>query len=94
MPVKFEQNAWSKLPEILSFLTLNWVFITIFDKEFTPFWKTFLQLKLFSNAKLSSLKTIIFIFQCSKHYGTPTLVTELKVASNMADPISLNENLP
>ena len=36
-------------------------------------------------------KTIIF--QCSKNYGTPTRVTKLKVASNMADPISLNENL-
>ena len=36
-------------------------------------------------------KTIIF--QCSKNYGTPTRVTRLKVAPNMADPISLNENL-
>ena len=39
-----------------------------------------------------NLKTIIF--QCSKNYGTPTLVTRLKFAPNMADPISLNENLP
>ena len=38
------------------------------------------------------LKTIIF--QCSKNYGSPTRVTRLKVAPNMADPISLNENLP
>ena len=39
-----------------------------------------------------NLKTIIF--QCSKNCGTPTCVTRLKVKSNMADPISLNENLP
>ena len=36
------------------------------------------------------LKTVVF--QRSKIYGTPTLVTRLKVAPNMADPISLNEN--
>ena len=29
-----------------------------------------------------------------KDYGTPTLVSKLKVAQNMVDPISLNENLP
>ena len=34
------------------------------------------------------------IFQCSKNYGTQTRVTRLKVAPNMANPISLNENLP
>ena len=39
-----------------------------------------------------NLKTIIF--QCSKNYGTPTRVTRLKVAPNMADPISFNENRP
>ena len=38
------------------------------------------------------LKTIIF--QYSKNYGSPTPVTRLKVASNMADPISLNEKRP
>ena len=37
-------------------------------------------------------KTIIF--HCSKNYSSPTRVTRLKVAPNMADPISLNENLP
>ena len=36
-------------------------------------------------------KTIIF--QCSKSYGSSTRVTRLKVAPNIADPISLNENL-
>ena len=38
-------------------------------------------------------KTIIFQWS-KKNYGTPTLVTRLKVAPNMADPISLNENFP
>ena len=32
------------------------------------------------------------IFQCSKHYGSPTCVTRLKDAVNMADLISLIEN--
>ena len=34
------------------------------------------------------------IFQSSENYGSPTQVTRLKVALNMADPISLNKNLP
>ena len=38
------------------------------------------------------LKTIIY--QCSKNYGSPTRTTRLDVASNMADPISLNEKSP
>ena len=32
------------------------------------------------------------IFQCSENYGSPTNETMLKVAQNMADPISLKEN--
>ena len=35
------------------------------------------------------LKTITF--QCAKNYGSQTLVTKLKIAPNMADPISFNE---
>ena len=31
------------------------------------------------------------IFQCSKKYGSPTRETRMKVALNMADPISLNK---
>ena len=31
------------------------------------------------------------LFQCSKNFGSPTSVTRLKVAPNMADPISFNE---
>ena len=34
------------------------------------------------------------IFQCSKNNGSPTGVTRLKVALNMADQIIINENLP
>ena len=39
-----------------------------------------------------NLKTIIL--QPSKNYGSPTRVTTLKLAPNMADPISFNENRP
>ena len=46
------------------------------------------------NAKLFVLKTTIF--QCSMNYCSPTRVTRLTVAPNMADPISrkLNKPLP
>ena len=37
-------------------------------------------------------KTIIF--QCYQNSGTSKRVIKLKVAANMADLISLNENLP
>ena len=40
-------------------------------------------LMLYINLKTINLETIIF--QCSRNYGTPTLVTRLKVAPNMAD---------
>ena len=33
------------------------------------------------------------IFQCSKNYASPTRVTRLKVALNMADSINLNRSL-
>ena len=39
-----------------------------------------------------NLKTIIC--QCSQTYGTPTLVTGLEGAPDMANPISFNKNLP
>ena len=38
------------------------------------------------------LKTIIF--RCSKNNGTRTRETRLKFATDIVDPISLNENLP
>ena len=61
MPVKFEQNRMVQTTRNFELFDKKPVFfITIFDKELTPFWKTFLQLKLFSNAKLSNLLTIIF----------------------------------
>ena len=41
-----------------------------------------------------SINMTTTIFQSSKNYGSPTRVTRLKVALNMADPISLNKNLP
>ena len=79
----------------------------IFDKALTPFWKTFLQVKHLFDAKLlistppsfsvpqiTVVQTINFhttVFQCSTNYGSSTRVTRLKVAPNMAIPISLNE---
>ena len=92
MLVKFEQIVWSKPHEILSFLTKNRVFYNHFWQRFDPFWKKFLYLKLLINDKLLIYR--LYFCQCDKNYGTPTLVTRLKVAPNMAVPISPNKNLP
>ena len=47
-----------------------------------------------NNCLMLNINSETIIFQYSKNYGTPTRVTRLKVAPNMADPISLSENLP
>ena len=39
-----------------------------------------------------TINLMAVMFQCSQNYGSPTRVTRLKVAPNMADPSSLNEN--
>ena len=33
------------------------------------------------------------IFQCSKNFGSPTSVTRLKIAPNMADPTSMKHSV-
>ena len=85
--VKIEQNRMVRTIQIFELFDQKW--LTIFYKVLTPFWKTFLK-QLF-DAKLINSKTIIF--KCSENYGrpSPTRVTRLNVALNMADPISLNE---
>ena len=89
MLVKFEQNRMVRT--IQNFVLFDKKWLTIFNKVLTPFWKTFLWLKQLFDAKMLIQR---LIFQCSKNYGTPRRVTRLKVAPNMADAISLNENLP
>ena len=49
----------------------------IFDNELTPLWRTFLALKELLN---------------TKYNGSPTRVTRSKVASNMADAISIRHS--
>ena len=87
--VKIEQNRMVRNIQIFKLFDKKW--LTIFYKVLTPFWKTFLWLKQLFDAKLINSKTIIF--KCSENYGrpSPTRVTRLNVAPNMADPISLNE---
>ena len=89
MLVKIEQNRMVRTIQI--FEVFDQKRLTIFYKVLTPFWKTFLWLKQLFDAKLINSKTIIF--KCSENYGrpSPTRVTRLNVAPNMADPISLNE---
>ena len=89
MLMKIEQNRMVRTIQIFELFDQKW--LTIFYKVLTPFWKTFLWLKQLFDAKLINSKTIIF--KCSENYGrpSPTRVTRLNVAPNMADPISLNE---
>ena len=42
--------------------------------------------------EIINLNTIIF--ECSKNYISSTPATRLKIAPNMADPISVHENGP
>ena len=56
----------------------------IFDKYLTPFWKMFCGL---NNCSMLNYQTIMC--QSSKNYGSPTRVTKLKLALNMADMISI-----
>ena len=83
--------VWSEPYKILCFLTKKW--LTIFDKVLTPFWKTFLWLKQLLDALKYWFKDYhlshLSVFQ---NYDSRTRVTRLKVAPNMADSISLNEN--
>ena len=90
MLMKFEQNHMIKT--IQNFVLFDKKWLTIFDKMLMPFWKMFLWLKQLFNAKISVHQT--FIVQCSKNYGTPTVVTRLKIAPNMVNLINLNKNLP
>ena len=100
MFVPYASEIWTKsygpnYLEILSFLTKNRVFF-FFNNHFWQRVDTILEdvsvAEVIGLYWTINLKTIIF--QCSKNFGNPTLVTRLKVAPNMADPISLNENLP
>ena len=38
--------------------------------------------------------TLSIIFQCSKNYSSPTCVTRLKIAPNIADPTSIDQKRP
>ena len=66
--VKFEQNRTVQTTRNFElFVKKTGFFISIFDKELTPFLKTFVSLKLLFNAKLLIIRTIIF--QCSKKHS-------------------------
>ena len=62
-----------------------------FEKVFTPFWKTFLRHKQLFDAKVLIKRLSSFIL--SKIWSSDTCF-KVKRCTNLADPISLNENLP
>ena len=81
MLVKFEQNH--KVQTIQNF--------ELFDKkkQFNHFWQSVDAILEDASVTETSVETIVF--HCSQNYVSPTGVTRLKVAPNMADLISLNE---
>ena len=96
MLVKFEQNCivqttpklwavWQRTGFFKTILAKRWRY---FGRRFcTMDWNKGLMLKYwFPDYHLS-------VTQCSKTYGNPTRVTRLKVAPNMADPISISKSL-
>ena len=99
--VKFEQHGMGPTIQNFELLTKN-------KKTKTKTKKTFFQNHFWQSVDailedVSVAKTIVWyltinletiIFQCSKTNGSPTSVTRLKVAPNMADPIRLNEKRP
>ena len=82
MLVKFKQNRTIRTIQNFELYDKKW--LISFAKVFMSFWNSFLRMKQLFDGKQSS-------FNVPKNYGSPTHVTRLKVASNMADPISLNE---
>ena len=91
MLVKFEQNRMVQTTQNFE----------LFDKKlgfYNHFWQRVDAILEDVLAQIivqcSTINLKIIIFQYSKNYGTLTLVTRLKIAPNMADPISLNVNLP
>ena len=90
MLVEFEQNRIKRN---------HTKFCAFWQKVVNNFWQSvdailekFLWLKQLFDTKNINSNTIIL--QCFKNYSTPTREIRLKVAPNMTDPISLNENLP
>ena len=87
---KFESNFMVQNYKIRAFSIKPDFLKTIFDKALRPFWKTFLLLKELFNGDVLIFNTI---FQCSKNCDSPTRVTRLIVAPNMADPTSMEHPL-
>ena len=84
MLIKFEQKRKVRTTRNFEILTKAGFQKNIFDKALTPCsWNKYLMLRYYLNTT---------IFQCRNNYGSPTRVTRLKVAPNMADPISLKDS--
>ena len=89
MMMKFEPNRMVRT--IRNFMLFDKKWLTIFDKVLTPFWKTFLWLKQLFDAKI--------LIQRLSSFSVPKITAlntcnQVKVAPNIVDPISVNENLP
>ena len=77
---KNKQTNKNKTGFLKSFLTKSW---RHFARRFCN-WINYLMLNYFKDYNLSEFQK----------YGSPTRITRLKATLNMADPISLNKNLP
>ena len=90
--MKFEQNRMVQTTRNFEILDKNQVFYNHFWQRVDAILEDVSVAEIIVLCCITNLKTIII--QCSKNYGIPTLITRLNVAPNMADTISLNENLP
>ena len=96
--VKFKPNRLVQTTQILSFLKKKTKQKqkqkqkqkTIFDKALTPFWKTFLQLKQWFNAKL--LISRLPSFSVPKLTIERDTCNQAKVALNVADPEGITDS--
>ena len=90
MLVRFEQNRMVRTIQNVELFPKQW--LTIFWQSVDAILKDFSVTKTIVWCQIINLNT--YTFQCSKNYGSPTRVTRLKVAPNIAYLISLNENGP
>ena len=79
--------GWSKLYIILSFLQKAVSHVKHSDISWAPFWKRFLQVKQFHDAKVVNTRLPSFVIP--KNYGSLTHETRIKDVVNMNDLIWL-----
>ena len=87
--INLNKIVWSKIYKILSCLTKNRVCKSHFWQSADAILEDVCVAETIICLILKYQFSDYIIFQCSKNYYSPTCVTRLKLAPNMAEPISL-----